>query len=118
MSHKTPEMSREHKIATCIMAIPSGKVASYGQIASLAGIQRGHRLVASFLKHQERYPELPWHRVIRADGLSAFPLDSEAFYTQTSKLKSEGVLLLNNKVDMKIYCWQPDLDFILFHPDL
>ena len=110
--------ARDKKIATCIMAIPEGNVASYGQIASLAGIQRGHRVVASFLKHQEIYPDLPWHRVIRADGMSGFPIGSDAYNTQKSRLQSEGVLMRKNKVNMVNYGWQPDLDFILFHPDL
>lgn len=109
---------RANKIIACIDSIPKGKVASYGQIADLAGITRGHRVVAKFLREQELIPDLPWHRVIRADGKSGFPSDSQMFVKQMTRLKSEGVLSRNNKIDMKTYAWQPDLDFILFHPDL
>ena len=100
------------------MAIPSGNVASYGQIASAAGIPRGHRVVARFVKVQNNYPKLPWHRVIRADGAPGFPIGSAQFIEQITRLKSEGVILRNNKVDMAKHGWQPDLDFLLFHPDL
>ena len=114
-----PDTVRKYKkIAACIKAVPVGKVASYGQIASIAGIQRGHRVVAAFLKQQEEYQDLPWHRIIRADGRSGFPQGSKMFYEQIERLISDGVILRNSKVDMKTFAWQPDLDFILFHPDL
>ena len=109
---------RDKKIIACIQAIPEGCVASYGQIADLAGITRGHRVVAKFLKEQPIIPDLPWHRVIRADGKSGFPIDSRMYLKQMERLKSEGVLSRNNKIDIKQYSWQPDLDFMLFHPDL
>ena len=106
------------KIIACINAIPKGKVASYGQIAGLAGIVRGHRVVARFLREQNLQPNLAWHRVIRADGQSGFPVNSQMYLIQIQRLKSEGVMARNKKIDMKIYAWQPDLDFLLFHPDL
>ncbi len=109
---------RDNKIAACINAIPAGRVASYGQIASVAGIKRGHRVVARFVKHQTRYPDLPWYRVIRADGKPGFPDGSEKYNLQLNRLKSEGVLLRNGRIDMNKFAWQPELDFLLFHPDL
>lgn len=110
---KTPE----RRIAVCINSIPAGKVASYGQIASLAGINRGHRQVARFIRTQQD-PDLPWHRLLRADGKPGLPEDSDNYHTQVSRLKAEGVLLQKGRVDMKHYQWRPDLDFILFHPEL
>ena len=110
--------NKDRRIATCIMANPPGNVASYGQIASIAGIPRGHRVVARFVKVQDDYPDLPWHRVIRADGRSGFPIGSSQFNEQSRRLKSEGVILRNSRVDMTRYAWQPELDFLLFHPDL
>ena len=107
-----------NKITACIAAIPSGMVASYGQIAELAGIARGHRVVAKFLKQDNSVDDLPWHRVIRADGKLGFPVGSRMFLQQMTQLKVEGVVAKNNRIDMKRYAWQPTLDFILFHPDL
>lgn len=109
--------AQEQRISVCISAIPSGKVASYGQIASLAGLRRGHRQVARFIRTQQD-PDLPWHRLIRADGKPGLPEDSRTYHTQISRLKAEGILLHKGRVDMQRFQWQPDLDFILFHPEL
>ena len=108
---------RDSNIAACIWAVPKGNVASYGQIADLAGIKRGHRVVCRFLREQDD-PELPWYRILRADGKIGMEPDSEGYHAQVEHLKNEGVLVINHKIDMKRYQWQPGLDFILFHPDL
>ncbi len=107
---------KELKILSMIKAIPRGSVASYGQIATVAGIPRGHRLVARALRNNPDDSSLPWYRVIRADGLSGMPRGSSGYLKQLSLLKAEGVIAHNGKVDMKRYQWQPDLDFMLFRP--
>ena len=109
---------RDTKIAACINAIPRGKVAAYGQIASLAGIKRGHRVVAHFLKHQTIDDNLPWHRLLRADGYLGMEPGSEPYQEQVQRLRAEGIIVKSSRVDMRTYQWQPDLDFFLFHPDL
>lgn len=109
---------RDKKILACILAIPQGKVAAYGQIASLAGIKRGHRVVAHFLRTQTIAPDLPWHRLLRADGYLGVEPGSAAHQEQVQRLGSEGVVVKSSRVDMRIYQWQPELDFFLFHPDL
>ena len=111
-------VERDRKIAVCINSIPIGNVASYGQIASLAGIKRGHRVIAMFLRTQTFEPDLPWYRVLRADGKIAMEPDSQGFITQSKQLAAEGVLVKSGKVDLAKYQWQPDMDFFLFHPDL
>lgn len=108
----------ENKIKAVIIAIPEGYVASYGQVASLAGIPRGHRVVARFLREYTGKEKLPWFRILRADGYLGMAPGSAGFLTQSSHLKEEGILLRGNRVDMKKHQWQPDLDFFLFHPDL
>jgi methylated-DNA-protein-cysteine methyltransferase-like protein len=109
---------RDKKILACINSIPRGKVAAYGQIASLAGIKRGHRVVAHFLKHQVIDKDLPWHRLIRADGFLGMERDSKPYKEQVQRLQAEGVIVKSSRVNMRTYQWQPDLDFLLFHPDL
>ena len=108
------------KLTVVIQSIPSGKVASYGQVASLVGMPRGHRNVVRFLKYceQDLHLKLPWHRVMRVDGKLGLEPDSNAYKTQRQRLTSEGVVLTGNRVNMKKYQWQPDMDFFLFHPDL
>ncbi len=107
---------KEKKIISAIRAIPKGTVASYGQIATVAGIPRGHRLVAKVLGYNTGISDLPWYRVIRADGKCGMPKNSRGYIKQFQLLKSEGVIARHGKVDMDHYQWQPDLDFMLFRP--
>ena len=92
-----------------IAAIPSGRVASYGEIAIRAGLPRRARLVGRVLGE---YPalKLPWQRVLRADGRIAFPPGSRGHREQRERLLSEGVAVVNGRVDLKRFGWQRDLD--------
>jgi methylated-DNA-protein-cysteine methyltransferase-like protein len=107
---------KQEKIFSAIRAIPVGAVASYGQIASVAGLPRGHRLVARALRSNPENSDLPWYRVICADGRCGMPEGSEGYIKQFTLLKAEGILSKNGKVNMKQYQWQPGLDTFLFRP--
>lgn len=104
------------RIWETIQDIPPGSVANYGQVAEIAGIPRGARQVGYALRHTPGDMDLPWHRVIQSSGKSAFDRNSRAFKTQSDRLAEEGVVMLNGKVDMKKYRWQPDLDELLWKP--
>ena len=104
------------RIRETIQDIPRGRVANYGQIAEIAGIPRGARQVGYALRHSPQSMALPWHRVVRSSGRSAFEPNSRAFRTQRDRLAEEGVAMLNGKVDMAKYRWQPDLDELLWKP--
>lgn len=104
------------RIYATIDDIPAGNVASYGQIAELAGIPRGARQVGYALRHSG-LSSLPWHRVLQASGKSAFAPDSDAYREQQQRLATEGVTMSNGKVDMARYRWQPDLDELLWKPN-
>ena len=107
---------KEDKILSAIRAIPAGSVASYGQIATVAGLPRSHRLVARALRNNPAGSDLPWYRVIRADGRCGMAKGSKSYLKQFSLLKSEGIMNNNGRVDMKKYQWQPDMDTLLFRP--
>jgi methylated-DNA-protein-cysteine methyltransferase-like protein len=62
----TNELHRQ--ILEVIALIPYGKVASYGQIAKLAGLPKHARLVGYVLKHLDKSSEIPWYRVINSQG--------------------------------------------------
>jgi methylated-DNA-protein-cysteine methyltransferase-like protein len=104
------------RIWETIRDIPRGSVASYGQIADIAGIPRGARQVGYALRHVPAGMELPWHRVLQVSGKSAFSANSRAFARQRDRLAEEGVVMLNGRVDMSRYRWQPDLDELLWKP--
>ncbi len=113
---KPATAKRNEKIWATISDIPEGCVASYGQIAEIAGIRRGARQVGYALRHLARGSKVPWYRVIQASGKIAFNAGSDAFNEQSKRLLSEGVAIRNGRIDMKKYRWQPDLDELLWKP--
>lgn len=104
------------RIWETIRDIPPGSVANYGQIAEIAGIPRGARQVAYALRVAPPDLELPWFRVITSSGKIAFDPNSRQFRTQRDRLLEEDVPVINGKVDMSRYRWQPDLDELLWKP--
>lgn len=89
-----------------VAAIPPGNVASYGQIARLAGYPSHSRYVGSTLKQLPKNTTLPWHRVLRSSGELAFPPASPAWKRQKRLLEAEGVLMKGMKIDLRQYGWQ------------
>lgn len=94
--------------------IPKGKVASYGQIADLAGLPGRARLVGKSLGFAPKNIELRWYRVLRSNGQIAFPAGSEQSDLQKGFLQEEDVVVMNNRVNMKTHRWQPDLADMLW----
>ncbi len=104
------------RIWATICDIPEGSVASYGQIAEIAGIPRGARQVGYALRHLPSGSDVPWFRVIQTSGKIAFANGSRAFDEQAKRLMREDVVILNGRIDMRKYRWQPDLDELLWKP--
>lgn len=113
---KTSTEKRIERIWETICDIPEGSVASYGQIAEIAGIPRGARQVGYALRHLPRGHSVPWHRVIRASGRIAFDTGSDAYNEQKKRLQREDIAILGGRIDMRKYQWQPDLDELLWKP--
>lgn len=76
-------------IVRAVQAIPRGKVASYGQVAALAGLPGRARLVGRVLANLPPNSKVPWHRVINARG--EISLDGEGAARQRRLLIAEGV---------------------------
>ncbi len=100
-----------------VLAIPFGKVASYGQIADLAGLPGRARLVGRCMAYAPIDMQVPWYRVLRANGQLAFKAGSKASLKQTGLLQEEGVAVINNRVKMDEFSWRPGLDEMLFKLD-
>lgn len=96
-----------------VLVIPKGKVASYGQIADLAGLPGRARLVGKSLGLAPKGMKLPWYRVLRSSGQLAFEKGSQSAEKQKGLLQQEEVVVLNNRVKLKEFGWQPDLAEIL-----
>lgn len=112
-------MNAKHiKIWQTVQAIPFGYVASYGQIADLAGLPGRARLVgkalASAPKDGWRGRNVPWYRVLNSQGKISFPMGSELFERQKSLLQDEQVVIINSRVKLKEFQWSPDLAELLF----
>ncbi len=85
-----------------IHSIPSGNVATYGQIARLADHPAHARLVGKILANLPNASQLPWHRVVNGQGRLTCPGKAR----QQEKLADEGVILINGKVRLRQYQWQ------------
>ncbi len=98
-------MTFSSQIISLIKRIPRGKVASYGQIAALAGNPRGARAVIWLLHSSSGKEKLPWHRVINSRGtISLQP--GQGYEEQRALLESEGVEFgLQGKIDLKRFQW-------------
>lgn len=91
-----------------IQLVPSGKVATYGQIAKLAGLPKHARHVGFALKNMDHDSTVPWHRVINSQGkISLTKEDDFGQNVQVQKLQAEGVVVINNKVSLKQFQWAP-----------
>ncbi len=102
------EASQEERIWQVVSLIPKGKVATYGQIASLAGYPRGARLVGKTLSNLPRETNLPWHRVINAAGRISLAKGSDAYRRQRARLREEGVLFSRGRTSMGKHQWRPE----------
>ena len=95
-------------ILAVVSQIPKGKVASYGQIAKLAGLPKHARLVGRVLGQIEDRTTIPWHRVINSQGkMSTTQLTEHGDHLQQILLLSEGVVVLNGRVNLKQFAWLP-----------
>ncbi len=100
------EQSTFERIYDIVKQIPSGKVATYGQVAALAGNKRWARVVGYAL-HANPDPEhIPCHRVVNRMGevSKAFAFGGEN--RQIGLLEVEGVSLEGNRVDLRKYQWE------------
>ena len=90
-----------YEILCVVSEIPKGKVATYGQIASLIGRERNARLVGKVLSMAEYFGDFPCHRVVNSQGRLV-----PSWIEQASLLEEEGVTFLpNGKVDLKKHQW-------------
>jgi len=116
---ETP-FTREVKAA--IRRIPRGRVATYGQIAALAGRERAARGVAWILHSSSAAAGLPWHRVIGGQGKISLPhargrgtctpgrCPRGSFEAQRKRLVAEGVAVgPGGRIDLKLFQWEPSL---------
>lgn len=94
-------------ILAVVRRIPAGKVATYGQIASLAGFPRHARQVGYAMRDLPQGSDVPWHRVLNARG-EVSPRAAVGWEdVQRDLLEQEGIELLRERVDLTRFGWKP-----------
>lgn len=99
--------TRDQMIWQVVWLIPEGRVANYGQVASLAGLPGLARYVGRALGKLPPGSEVPWYRVLKSNGQLAFKPGSHAFIRQSESLEQEGVEIVDGRVSMARYRWEP-----------
>jgi len=94
-------------IVEVLLHIPRGKVATYGQVARLAGYANGARLVVWTLHSQRKRHDLPWYRIVNARGGISLP-QGDGYELQKAMLTAEGVRFgSGDRIDLARFQWQP-----------
>lgn len=102
-SYELVSDSPTKRIYEAVKKIPKGKVATYGQVAALAGNEKMARAVGNALHNNPQPGVIPCHRVVNAKGelAAAFAFGGEQ--VQAKLLQAEGVEVKNGKVDLNKY---------------
>jgi methylated-DNA-protein-cysteine methyltransferase-like protein len=97
------------RVSRAVRRIPEGTVATYGQIAALAGEGIGPRQVGRALARMPESMECPWHRVINARGeIPPRGGSGSVPARQRRMLEAEGILFRGGRVDLEVYRWDPE----------
>ena len=95
--------SPSKRIYEAVKRIPKGRVATYGQVAEMAGDKKMARAVGNALHKNPDPSEIPCHRVVNAKGelSGAFAFGGER--EQEKRLMREGVVVTDSRVDLRKY---------------
>jgi methylated-DNA-protein-cysteine methyltransferase-like protein len=105
----TPLRGSEAAEAICsvVRRIPKGWVATYGQVAAMAGLPKRARLVGHVLQDLGRATDIPWHRVVNAKGEVSYASSRNGGdVVQRQLLEKEGVEFdSQNRFDLERFRW-------------
>lgn len=100
------EKNAFEKIYDVVKQIPKGQVATYGQIAALAGNRRWARVVGYALHVNPDSTHIPCHRVVTKDGNVSEAFAFGGSNRQVELLRAEGVTFLKGHVNMERHQWE------------
>jgi len=96
------------RIWSMVRRIPRGKVATYGQIAELAGMEGHARQIGYAMHALPPKSNVPWHRVINSRGEVSPRTSGDSHELQRMLLEAEGVVFdLKGRCELKKYLWKP-----------
>ncbi len=99
-------MNFNQRVYEVLARVPRGKVTTYGDIARLLGAPRSARQVGWALHNNPQPIVNPCHRVVFKDGSLSPAFAFGGINMQAQLLQSEGVEVIEGKVDMKKYRWE------------
>lgn len=94
------------KVYSITKKIPKGKVATYGQIAKLAGNSKASRAVGHYMKINPFAPRVPCHRVVGRSGELTGYSGKGGIFAKKKMLLKEGVSFKKNKVNLQQSLWK------------
>ena len=97
-------MSFRVEVFRLVARIPRGRVVTYGQIAALLGRPRAARAVGRALRGCPS--DLPWHRVVNAEGGISVRARVSSTLTQRIVLEQEGVAFRRGRVVLRVHAWR------------
>ncbi len=96
------------RIYDVVRRIPRGKIATYGQVAELAGLG-GHARQVGYALHALRDDSVPWQRVVNAAGRVSRRSEPGYERWQRQRLEEEGVRFdASGRIPLESYLWDPD----------
>lgn len=99
-------MKRYEVIRAVVRKIPRGRVATYGQVAELAGLEGHARQVGYALHHLPAASDVPWHRVINAKGEISARTGGDSHELQRMLLEAEGIEFdARGRLDLARHRW-------------
>ncbi|HEU5321119.1 MAG TPA: MGMT family protein [Methylomirabilota bacterium] len=97
-------MSFRAEVLRLVTKIPRGRVATYGQLATLLDRPRWARAVGQALRDADE--AVPWHRVVNAQGAISRRARMSGMMTQRIRLEQEGVAFRRGRVVLSRFRWQ------------
>ncbi|OGY49296.1 MAG: hypothetical protein A3D39_00505 [Candidatus Buchananbacteria bacterium RIFCSPHIGHO2_02_FULL_39_17] len=94
------------KVYSITRQIPKGKVATYGQIARLAGSPKAARAVGMLMKQNPDAPQTPCHRVVSSTGQLTGYSGEGGIKAKKKMLIKEGIVFNGETVDLSISLWK------------
>ena len=98
--------ARYEQIYSVVRRIPRGRIATYGQVAEIAGLEGHARQVGYALHNLPENSDVPWHRVVNAKGEISPRSTDDSHELQRILLEAEGLVFDGPRVPLAKYRWQ------------
>ena len=103
MDQPSSQELRLQMVWQTVISIPSGRVATYGDVARAAGLPGLARFVGYALRQLADDTRIPWHRVVNSQGRVALAPDTAGFTEQCARLRDEGIWIESGRINLRQY---------------